>query len=164
MGSLHARTGLATMRLLGVRSVRVLALLLLLAAPPAYAQVDSLTTVVRETELAFARSMADRDRDAFARHIADDAIFFNGPQALRGKAAVVGAWSAFFEGPTAPFSWEPDQVQVLDTGELALSTGLVRDPGGRVIGRFNSIWRRDTTGRWLVVFDKGSPPEPADRP
>ena len=38
----------------------------------------------------------------------------------------------------------------------------VRDPDGKVIGRFNSIWRQEAPGRWRVVFDKGSPPEPED--
>jgi len=114
-------------------------------------------------ERAFARTMADRDVDAFAAFVADEAIFFGGGTApLRGKAQVVSVWSAFFEGETAPFSWEPDQVEVLDSGTLALSTGLVRDPQGKVIARFNSIWRREAPDVWRVVFDKGSPPGAAD--
>jgi ketosteroid isomerase-like protein len=40
---------------------------------------------------------------------------------------------------------------------------LVRDPDGKVIGRFNSVWRQEAPGVWRVVFDKGSPPEPGDR-
>ena len=48
------------------------------------------------------------------------------------------------------------EVEVLDSGSLAYSTGPVRDPNGTVIGRFNSIWRRDDTGTWRVIFDKGS--------
>ena len=28
---------------------------------------------------------------------------------------------------------------------------------GRRIGSFNSIWRREPDGTWLVVFDKGCP-------
>jgi heat shock protein HslJ/ketosteroid isomerase-like protein len=115
-------------------------------------------------ERAFARSMAERDSAAFARHLDDEAVFFAGAgAALRGKAAVVAGWSRFFEGPQAPFSWEPDQVEVLAGGTLALSTGPVRDPQGQVIARFNSIWRRAADGRWLVVFDKGGPPDPPAR-
>lgn len=45
----------------------------------------------------------------------------------------------FFEGPVAPFSWEPEEVQVLDSGTLALGTGPVHDPQGQRIGTFNSI-------------------------
>jgi ketosteroid isomerase-like protein len=85
-------------------------------------------------------------------------VFFAGTTPLRGRDAVLAAWQAFFAGPAAPFSWEPDQVEVLQSGDLALSTGLVKDPEGVVTARFNSIWRRQRDGRWLVVFDKGGPP------
>lgn len=109
-------------------------------------------------ERAFARSMADRDFAAFGRYVADDCVFFSGSTALRGREAVLAAWRPFFDGPAAPFAWEPDQVEVLASGELALSTGLVKDPAGAVTARFNSIWQRQADGRWLVVFDKGGPP------
>ena len=109
-------------------------------------------------ERAFAKSMADRRLEDFAKFLSDEAIFFGGKDVHRGKAEVVGAWSGFFEGAQAPFSWEPDQVEVLASGELALSTGLVRDPSGKVIARFNSIWRLEAPETWRVIFDKGSPP------
>jgi ketosteroid isomerase-like protein len=112
-------------------------------------------------ERAFARSMAERDIAAFARLVAEDTLFFGGRNVLRGKAAVLEGWKAFFDGPNAPFSWEPDQVEVLASGQLALSTGPVRNPQGEPIARFNSIWQRQPDGRWLVIFDKGSPPDPA---
>ena len=71
---------------------------------------------------------------------------------------MLAAWQAFFDGPSGPFSWEPDQVEVLESGDLALSTGLVKNADGVVTARFNSIWQRQADGRWLVVFDKGGPP------
>lgn len=130
------------------------------AMPPT---AETARAEVFAAERAFARSMAERDLAAFARHLADDTLFFGGRQVLRGKAAVVEGWKAFFDGPAAPFSWEPDQVEVLASGQLALSTGPVRNPKGEVIARFNSIWQRQADGRWLVVFDKGSPPDPAPK-
>ncbi len=117
-----------------------------------------LSAEVFAAERAFARSMADRDFAAFGRYVADDTVFFNGSAALRGREAVLAAWKPFFDGPAAPFSWEPDQVQVLESGDLALSTGLVKSPDGVVTARFNSIWQRQADGRWRVVFDKGGPP------
>lgn len=36
-------------------------------------------------EQAFARTMADRDHQAFASFVAEDAIFFGAPEPLRGK-------------------------------------------------------------------------------
>jgi ketosteroid isomerase-like protein len=125
------------------------------AARPA--DLGSLRDQVMDTERAFAKSMADRDHAAFATFLADVAIFFSGDSSVRGMAAVAAQWKPFFEGKEPPFSWEPDQVQVLDTGDLALSTGPVRDPAGKVVGRFNSIWRREAPGQWRIVFDKGSP-------
>ena len=137
---------------------------MLLASPwkAAMPAPDSPQQQVFAAERAFAKSMADRNASAFASHVSDEAIFFNGTGVLRGKQEVLAAWSRFLKDKAAPFSWEPDRVEVLQSGTLALSTGLVRDPNGKVIGRFNSVWRQETPGVWRVVFDKGSPAEAAD--
>jgi len=131
----------------------------LLAGPVAMAQPDlaALQREVFAAERSFARSMATRDPAAFARHLSAQAVFFGGASVLKGKAAVASGWQRFFDQPAAPFSWEPDQVEVLTDGTLALSTGPVRDPDGRPIARFNSVWRLEAPGTWRVVFDKGAP-------
>jgi ketosteroid isomerase-like protein len=100
--------------------------------------------------------MADRDLEAFLTFVSPEAIFFNGNEPLRGRDAVALAWGPFFQGPEAPFSWHPDLVEVLESGQLALSSGPVRAPSGEEVGRFNSIWRKDPDGQWRVIFDKGS--------
>jgi len=144
------------------RTAKCLALATVLVAMPwqvAMPAADSPQQQVFAAERAFAKSMADRDASAFAKHVSNEAIFFNGTGVLHGKKEVLAAWSRFFEGKTAPFSWEPDRAEVLRSGTLALSTGLVRDPKGKVISRFNSIWRQEAPGVWRVVFDKGSPAE-----
>ena len=111
---------------------------------------------VMDTERAFAKTMADRDAAAFSSFVSKEAIFFGGPGPLRGHDAVVDAWKRFFEKPDAPFSWEPDEVEVLDSGTLALSSGPVYDPDGKLIARFSSIWRQESPGVWRIIFDKGS--------
>ena len=123
------------------------------------AGIGSAADQVRASERAFARSMADRDFEAFGQFVAGDAIFFSGKAVLRGRDAVLKDWAKFFRAAPAPFSWEPDQVQVLDSGRLALSTGPVLGPDGKAIARFNSIWRLDDQGDWRIVFDKGQPPD-----
>jgi ketosteroid isomerase-like protein len=110
---------------------------------------------VTEAETAFARSMAERKLAAFAAFVADDAVFLNGGRPLRGKAAVLAHWARFFEGAQAPFSWQPELVEVLETGRLAQSIGPVSAPDGRVVARFYSTWRREGDGRWRVVLDNG---------
>ena len=117
---------------------------------------DELKEQVRQAEIGFARSMADRDHAAFVSYLAPDAIFFGpGGSALRGAEAVAKGWKMFFEKDRAPFSWAPEQVEVLASGALALSSGPVRDAAGKRIATFNSVWRREADGRWRVVLDKG---------
>jgi len=117
---------------------------------------ESARDQVMATERAFARSMADRDQAAFARFISAEAVFFSGDNARRGKSRIVDAWLKFFKEPQAPFSWEPATVEVLDSGKLALSSGPVRDPAGKLIGTFSSIWRLEAPNTWRIVFDKGN--------
>lgn len=115
----------------------------------------TLTRQVMETEAAFAKTMADRDHAAFTRFLADDTVFFSGPQPLRGKAAVAEWWKRFYTAPQAPFSWQPGKVEVLDGGTLAMSTGPVFDPSGKPVASFTSVWRQEAPGVWRIVFDNG---------
>jgi ketosteroid isomerase-like protein len=126
------------------------------AAPPAAVDKAALQAQVTATERAFARTMADRDYAAFTGFISEQAVFFSGKHVLHGKAEVAEAWKKLYDKPQAPFSWEPEQVEVLDSGDLALSTGPVRDAQGKLIANFSSIWRQEAPGVWHIVFDKGS--------
>ncbi|MGB9989641.1 YybH family protein [Pseudoduganella rhizocola] len=130
------------------------ALALALSMPGAIAAPD-LKQQVADTERAFAATMKARDHAAFASFLADDAIFSPGPEVLRGKAAVAAGWKKYYEGGKAPFSWEPDKVEVLASGALAYSSGPVYSPEGKLIARFNSIWRLEPDGKWRIVFDSG---------
>jgi len=125
------------------------------AAPlPSANDLAAVAAEVKASEIAFARTMADRKLDRFAEFVAEDAVF-NGRGAQIGRPAVVEAWKRFFEAPQAPFSWAPDAVAPTADGRHAISTGLVHDPAGKVTGRFTSIWRKDVDGRWRVVADQG---------
>lgn len=142
--------------ILAATSFASLALLMGCASAPPKVSREQATHEVEATERAFAKTMADRDHAAFTRFLADETVFFGGKEPLRGKANVAAAWKPYFAKPDAPFSWEPAQVEVLDSGTLALSTGPVRGPDGKIFATFNSIWRREAPGVWRIVFDKGS--------
>lgn len=116
-----------------------------------------LTAEVRAAETAFARTMADRDHAAFGSYIAEEGVFFGRNGAIRGRAAVAADWKRFFEGKEAPFSWAPETVEILPSGNLGLTSGPVHDPKGALIGTFTTIWRLEPDGKWRVVFDKGCP-------
>lgn len=118
--------------------------------------VRQLQDQVAATERAFAQAMAERNFAAFSAFVADEAVFFSGKKQLHGKAEVTAAWHRFFATPAAPFSWQPETVEVLASGTLALSTGPVRDDQGRLVATFTSIWRQQAPGVWRIVFDKGN--------
>lgn len=111
---------------------------------------------VMETERAFAATMANRDFEKFKTFISEEAIFFSGEKPLRGRQQIADAWEGFFKEANAPFSWEPEQVDVLESGKLAWSTGPVYDPEGKQVATFNSVWQLDASQQWRIIFDKGS--------
>lgn len=129
------------------------------------AVADPAAESLRAVEQAFADSMAQRDFDAFRSFLAEDAVFFSGNGPDRGREAVAARWAAYFEDEAAPFSWAPEQVEVLPSGDLGFSSGPVYDKAGQRIATFHSVWRMESDGHWRVVFDKGArwcaPPETA---
>ena len=118
---------------------------------------------VTAAEIAFAGTMVARNHDAFLGFISEEAIFLNGGKPLRGKAEIGAYWKRFYSGATAPFTWKPDLVESLPSGNLAQSVGPVAAPNGQVVARFYSTWRREVDGKWRVIFDDGydvCPPTP----
>ena len=84
---------------------------------------------VRQTEIAFAKTMADRDPAAFASFLSSETVFISNGSVLRGVSQVTGRWKRFFEGGPAPFSWQPETVEVLDSGKLAMIRPRTRSFG-----------------------------------
>ena len=140
------------------RITRVAVLLVLTFLPATAVTLAELADRARAAETAFAKTMADRDWEAFKACISREAVFFGRQGILRGRDAVAEGWKPYFAGPRPPFSWEPEQVEALPSGGLALSSGPVFDPDGKRIGTFMSIWRLEADGRWRIIFDKGCPP------
>lgn len=110
---------------------------------------------VSATETAFAAAFAARDVAAFRGFLAADTIWM-GKEALHGPDAVMKAWNGWLTAVSPPFSWGPDLALVLPSGDLARTSGPVRDPEGKQIGRFQSTWRRKPAGGWEIVFDFGT--------
>jgi len=122
---------------------------------PADARV-ALAEQVRATEIAFAKTLADRDVKAFRAMIAPDVIWL-ADVPLHGPDQVLTRWQKFFDAPQPPFSWSPEIVEVQEGGKLALSTGPVVNSAGKRVGTYTSIWRREPSGDWKIIFDRGCP-------
>ena len=127
------------------------------AAPAAWPSPDDIARrveEVRRTETAFAAAFAARDLDAFRRFLAPDTIWMD-KAPLHGPDAVMSAWRGLITSPSPPFSWSPDLVLVLPSGDLARTSGPVLAPDGKRVARFQSTWRRTAAGPWEIVFDFG---------
>jgi ketosteroid isomerase-like protein len=138
------------------------------ATAAAAAALQKATAQVIATERAFAATMANRDFKSFMGFLSADAVFYSGSTVERGATPIAQQWAPYFRGAQAPFAWRPDDVQVLDDGRLALSTGPVT-VAGQIVGRYNSVWRLEAPNSWRIVFDKGeavcstTSPPPASR-
>lgn len=137
------------------------------AAPPPPEPMSADECAVFERELSFARSVAEHDAAAFAAHLAPDAVFAVGtPNPTRGPAAITSSWAGIVRGDGLRLEWYPTRTTV--SGDLAWSTGpaLFERLDGReprlARSTFQSVWRREPDGRWLVVFDGGTQPQPVD--
>lgn len=119
---------------------------------------------VRCAEIRFSLAVEARDLQAF-RSLLDPDARFAGDQVQRGPEAITAAWAPFFLPDGPRIAWRPRIVEVLESGDIALTRGPYRletrgENGDPVVrwGTFNSIWRRGTDGSWRVVFDAGGPP------
>jgi ketosteroid isomerase-like protein len=135
----------------------LLVTILMAVGATAATEIDStdLQSQVEEVERAFAKTMADRDHAAFESFLSDEVVFLSGTTA-RGKRAVADQWKPYFAEPEPPFSWEPETVSVLDSGNLAISTGPVWNAEGKRTSTYTSIWRQEEPGVWRIIFDKGN--------
>lgn len=122
---------------------------------PAPEEIARRVAEVSAAETAFASAFAARDVAAFRGFLAADTIWM-GQAPLHGPDAVMAAWNGWLTSPKPPFSWGPDLVLVLPSGDLARTTGPVAGPDGRQVGRFQSTWRRKAAGGWEIVFDFGT--------
>jgi ketosteroid isomerase-like protein len=117
---------------------------------------------VRCREIAFSKSIENRDIEAFKSFIDPDARFV-GSSISRGPEEIAAAWSVFVSQEGPRILWRPQIIEVLDDSTLALSRGPYRytatDENGvetELWGTFNSIWRLQEDGSWKVVFDAGN--------
>jgi ketosteroid isomerase-like protein len=117
-----------------------------------------------KADAAFARSVADKNRDAFLSFLAEATTFGGGtPNELHGRDAVMKEWGEFFtaDGPT--LTWQPTKGEVIGAGDLGYTIGRSvfrrKAADGTVTerhGQYVTVWKKEADGSWKVIFDTGS--------
>jgi ketosteroid isomerase-like protein len=114
------------MRLLsiGVLCISMFMLAVASAARPTNAELKKQVT---EHERAFAATMKARDHAAFQFPGRGGGVLSGPGSVLRGREAVATAWKNTTTARRRRFSWEPEEVEVVESGTLAYSGGPVYD-------------------------------------
>ena len=143
------------------RPLTAIAVFLLLLCSPLAA--EEVADELRAAEIAFAASVAEKDAEGFASFVDENAVFV-GATVLRGREAIVQAWSLFLAADGPELVWQPEIVEVrsdglgLSRGPYTLTTTAEDGTRNASSGTFTSIWRRQPDGGWKILFDAGCPP------
>lgn len=112
---------------------------------------------------AFADSTAARGLDGWMSFFASDAVRLEmGGDFAQGLDAIRSRDSTLMNNPDYLLRWEPANAGTFADGTHGFTTGhgelVRRGPPGDTAwsGRYVTIWRRDTDGRWRVILDTGS--------
>lgn len=101
---------------------------------------------------------------AFMKFSADDAMLLGGPEFPRGPQQIADAFKGY--SPDRVITWRPRRNLGTGSGGLAFTVGhSVSGPragktGPANPGKYFTVWRQEPDGRWLYVFDLGSPRPP----
>jgi ketosteroid isomerase-like protein len=128
-------------------------------AKPA-ANRDDEEKALREADIAWSASAEKKDLEALVGFVTDDTVQLppNAP-AAKGKEAVRKEWSNIFALKDSAVKWEPNMVQVADSGELGYTSGTYTlsftDPkAGKVEdkGKYLEVWKK-VDGKWTCHLD-----------
>jgi len=111
---------------------------------------------IRRLDAAWVKAAASRDPDAWVGFYADNAtVLPPNEKALTGKAAIRKSIGEFLSLPNLQLSWEPTNVEVAKSGDLAYLYGAysmtMTDEQGKPVtelGKNVEIWKRQSDGSW----------------
>lgn len=116
---------------------------------------------VLTAEREWAAAARDQDLDRSVSYMADDAVMFPPESApVVGKAAIRDYMAAGFATPGFSVIWEPEEVVVAASGDLAYthsrSVYTIPGPDGTIQtlhAKGVAIWRKGAEGGWRCVVD-----------
>lgn len=137
--------------------------LLLLAACQQMAQraPDDAVQSLKQSDTALSKAVSERNLEGIMAFYAEDAVLL--PAAAptaSGKAAIREEWKHILAIPNFESTSSLSTAEVAASGDLGYTTGtyLARmlgenDKPAIEPGKWVTVWKRQTDGRWLVVVD-----------
>lgn len=121
---------------------------------------------VMDADRAFAAATAARGLDGWMSYFAPEAVALERmANPARGAAAIRARDSATFANPAMRLTWAPTDAGAFAGGGTGWTVGRYeirrRAADGTesiaATGRYITLWRRGSDGRWLVTLDTGAP-------
>jgi ketosteroid isomerase-like protein len=142
--------------------------LALACRPTANGQQDSQQDLqsLLATDREWAKVAGDgRNADSVLAYWTEDArVVMPGAPILAGKPAIRGMVEGSMKTPGFHITWMPDSGAVSRSGDLGYTYGTneftAPDSTGKLVttrGRYLTVWRKDSDGRWRCVEDIASP-------
>ena len=132
------------------------------AAPKKTLNVDSLKTVLINTDAAFSDLSSQKGvHEAFMAYVADKGTILRPYHMPIGGKDSVRAY--LYARPDSAFTltWKPIFADVASSGDLGYTYGTyklsVKHSKESEEGTYCSIWKQDAAGNWKFVLDTGNP-------
>jgi len=118
------------------------------------------------TDREWAKVASDgKNADSVLAYWTEDArVVMPGAPILAGKPAIRGMVEGSMKTPGFHITWTPDSGVVSRSGDLGYTYGTneftAPDSTGKLVttrGRYLTVWRKDSDGRWRCVEDIASP-------
>jgi len=118
-------------------------------------------SAIRDLDAQWSKTAMANDVEGTVSYYSDDASVFppNVPIAT-GKEAIHAAWTSLLS-PEVSVSWQPGNVGVSRSSDLAYVTGIyqvtLKDPKGKPPmadrGKYLEVWKKQPDGKWKTVAD-----------
>lgn len=126
---------------------------------------DTAVASIVRAEREFMDDVAHRRLEGWVDHFADSAATFPPGKLVNvGRAPIRKGMAATFADTSVHVAWYPVYASVAASGDLGYTWGYYRwtsrddkgAPAPPADGKYLTIWRRDSSGRWKVVVDTGN--------
>jgi ketosteroid isomerase-like protein len=124
-------------------------------------KLPNAVAAVRDADQQWLRAFVAKDLDRTVG-FCDEAGAVLAPNEPRasGRAAIRELFANYFTLPDLKAAWQPTDVRVARSGELAYTTGTYQmsftDPSGKTVsdqGKYVTVWEKQDDGTWKVLLD-----------